>query len=245
MAATRARLGGRRILLYDNYPANDDHGQALGLILGPLRNRGADLAEEIDIYLACPMTQLGASRLPLLTTADYLKNPRTYDPDRSWRAALRRLSGEDRDTRSALTVQASEWSAWIGEPGHQSYDIAGGVVGALETLEHPTARAEWMDVEILYPSRIADLMRIPDERFREDLLGAMRRRLAAARTLPLLREARARRQAGLSLDTDMCVRLAKERRQLEPDPGALRVFDELMNEAEEFGASVQCVGDGR
>mgnify|MGYP002063990644 CR=1 FL=1 len=34
LAATRTRLGGRRLLLYDNYPVNGDfHGTALGLVL--------------------------------------------------------------------------------------------------------------------------------------------------------------------------------------------------------------------
>ena len=83
LTAARARLGGRKLLLRDNYPYNDDggRGDALALRLGPLRRRDAALARIVSVYMACPMAELGASRLPLLTISDYLSDPEKYDPD--------------------------------------------------------------------------------------------------------------------------------------------------------------------
>jgi hypothetical protein len=74
-------LCGHRILLWDNYPVND---QLPTLNLGPLTGRAADLHSEVSGYISNPMAyQDEANRIPLLTIADYLWNPRQYDPMRS------------------------------------------------------------------------------------------------------------------------------------------------------------------
>jgi hyaluronoglucosaminidase len=41
-----------------------------------------------------PMELFEASKIPLVTIADYLRGPETYDPEASWRAALREVAGE-------------------------------------------------------------------------------------------------------------------------------------------------------
>jgi hypothetical protein len=74
-------LCGHRVLLWDNYPVND---QQPTLDLGPLTGRAPDLHSEVAGYISNPMAyQDEANRIPLLTIADYLWNPQQYDPMRS------------------------------------------------------------------------------------------------------------------------------------------------------------------
>jgi hyaluronoglucosaminidase len=78
-----------RILLFDNYPVND---QNPALHLGPFSDRGADLSTAIDGYFLNSMSyQNQANRIPMLTLADYLWNPQQYDPARSIGQAISHL----------------------------------------------------------------------------------------------------------------------------------------------------------
>jgi hypothetical protein len=78
--ARAASLGGRAPLVWDNYPVNDalmgDH-----LYLGPLRGRDPDLGGACSGYLANPMVQPRASKLPLASIAAYLRGE---DPSAAW-----------------------------------------------------------------------------------------------------------------------------------------------------------------
>ena len=83
-------LCGHRILLFDNYPVND---QAPTLHLGPFSGRSADLCSAIDGYFLNSMSyQNEANRIPVLTLADYLWNPQQYDPARSIGQAIAHLA---------------------------------------------------------------------------------------------------------------------------------------------------------
>ncbi len=92
-------LCGHRILIWDNYPVND---QKPTLDLGPLRGRGVDLHKEVAGYISNPMAyQNKANRIPLLTIADYLWNPQQYDPERSIGQSIAHL-GDTPAKRKAL-----------------------------------------------------------------------------------------------------------------------------------------------
>lgn len=92
-------LCGHRILLWDNYPVND---QRSTLHLGPLTGRAAVLHSTVDGYISNPMSyQDVANRIPLLTIADYLWNPQQYAPDRSIAQAIMHL-GTDHEKRNVL-----------------------------------------------------------------------------------------------------------------------------------------------
>jgi beta-N-acetylglucosaminidase len=83
-------LCGHRLLLFDNYPVNDQHP---ALHLGPFTGRSADLHTAIDGYFLNSMSyQIEANRIPLLTLADYLWNPQQYDSDRSIGQAIVHLA---------------------------------------------------------------------------------------------------------------------------------------------------------
>lgn len=79
-AARAASLGGRRPLIWDNYPVNDTI-MADRLFIGPLRGRDHDLDEECSGYVANPMVQPNASKLPLASIAGYLQGD---DPGEVW-----------------------------------------------------------------------------------------------------------------------------------------------------------------
>jgi hypothetical protein len=74
-------LAGHRILIWDNYPVNDGHPT---MNLGPLTGRDPGLCQVADGYLSNSMARENkAGRIPLLTIADYLWNPREYRAARS------------------------------------------------------------------------------------------------------------------------------------------------------------------
>ncbi len=73
-------LGDRAPLLWDNVPVNDAV-MADRLFLGPLRGREPDLVAACRGYLANPMVQPLANRLPLASIAAFLRGD---DPDAVW-----------------------------------------------------------------------------------------------------------------------------------------------------------------
>ncbi|MGH9389014.1 MAG: beta-N-acetylglucosaminidase domain-containing protein, partial [Vicinamibacteria bacterium] len=239
LTAARARLGGRELLLRDNYPYNDDVGQddTLALRLGPLRRRDAALARIVSVYMVCPMAELGASRLPLLTIADYLSDPERYDPDASLRRAMRRLAGEDPAALAAIETQAIEWGGWIGERNYRLRDSLNPKTVA-SALDDPAAVASWTWTEKRYGDRMAALSRVEDVFFRDDVLEVMARKLAIARAIPLVVEALARSRAGRKDVAPILDALRQQRRLASVRPGALRALDLFL------GAAGFAVSDG-
>lgn len=75
-------LGGRPPLLWDNFPVNDAV-MSDRLFLGPLRGRDPDLPAACAGWLANPMVQPTASRLPLASVAALLRGE---DPEAAWEA---------------------------------------------------------------------------------------------------------------------------------------------------------------
>ena len=139
--AEAARWGAvlhRPMLLWDNYPVNDF--ATWRLFLGPLRGRAPDLAESAPGILSNPMNQAHASMIALATLADYARDPAGYDPDASWRAALKALYGDSavRLLRPFLEVYGDyPWEANRLEPLYFLRDtVPVGAIGAtLDTLD--------------------------------------------------------------------------------------------------------------
>lgn len=84
------RKYGREVFIWWNYPVNDI--LVNNLYMGPCEGLMANLHESITGLVANPMNQGYASMVPLFTTADYLWNPETYDPDASLRMACEILA---------------------------------------------------------------------------------------------------------------------------------------------------------
>jgi len=230
LRATRARLGGRPLLLYDNFPVNDDFGDALALILGALRHRDPAIRDVVDAYLACPMTELGGSRLPLFTIATFLRDPEGYDPDRTLAEALDRFSGGDPAVRRALDTQVIEWGGWIGGRNYWPRDLLN-AFDAGRRLDDPAFVDSFTWTADRYPARMGALAGVPDRAFRDDLLMVMARRLAVARAMPLTVEYLARVRAGRADAADVLAQIEQQRRDLAASPDAREALDVFLRAA--------------
>lgn len=81
---------GRPPAYWDNYPVNDA-SMVFDLHVGPLRGRDETLGEVCWGMLFNPMNLAEASKIPLFTAADYTWNSGAYNPEKSWRSALRHV----------------------------------------------------------------------------------------------------------------------------------------------------------
>jgi hypothetical protein len=232
MRATRERLGGRAMLLYDNFPANDNEtGDAISLILGALRNRDPGLRDALAVYLAAPEIPLAASRLTLETTAAYLANPEGYDPDAAMRAALAKLGGTDPKALDALTTQQLEWGGWVNGRNYWTRWEANPAVAA-GRLQDPAYVESFTWTVDRYPGRMMALWNLSDVPFRDALLQYMRRRLAIARLMPLAVEYRARVRAGDPRVAETVARIDAERQSWRRDADARRIVEAFLAAAQ-------------
>jgi hyaluronoglucosaminidase len=80
------------LIVWDNYPVNDLSMED-ELHIGPLTGRDPLLPQSVYGYLNNPLLQEELSFVPLATCFDYAANPRGYDPESSWRAAVKQRFG--------------------------------------------------------------------------------------------------------------------------------------------------------
>ncbi|MGR8007011.1 beta-N-acetylglucosaminidase domain-containing protein [Streptomyces hypolithicus] len=93
------------ILLWDNYPVNDYVTNRL--LLGPYNGREKGMPAELGSGItANPMNQAYASKIPLITVADYTWNDAAYDSRTSWQTALAEYAGGDAEVVEALRIFA-------------------------------------------------------------------------------------------------------------------------------------------
>ncbi|WP_434589563.1 beta-N-acetylglucosaminidase domain-containing protein [Streptomyces sp. A5-4] len=92
------------LVTMDNYPVNDYAQDRI--FLGPVTGREPAVATGSSVLLANAMEQAAASRIPLFTAADYAWNPRGYQPQESWQAAIDDLAGADPRAREAMRALA-------------------------------------------------------------------------------------------------------------------------------------------
>jgi hyaluronoglucosaminidase len=99
--AWRDAIGGRPLLLWDNYPVNDAVMER-ELHLGPYRGRDADLTDELDGVLCNPMLQARASLVALATAAEYLEDPVRYCESDAWERAIDDVGGSQAPALRAI-----------------------------------------------------------------------------------------------------------------------------------------------
>jgi len=92
-ALTFVQATGRKPLIWDNYPVND-LAMNNELHIGPLQHRDPRLYRYARGFVANAMELAESSKIPLITIADYLKTPETYEPLKSWERAVREVAGE-------------------------------------------------------------------------------------------------------------------------------------------------------
>ena len=81
-------------LYWDNYPVND-MAMFNEMHISPIINRDADLWKYSEGIISNAMEYAECSKIPLITFADYLWDSEGYDPDASWRNAIRQVVGKD------------------------------------------------------------------------------------------------------------------------------------------------------
>ena len=89
-AAARARLFGRKLLLWDNVPVSDGPMRRM-LHLTPYRGREAGLEASLSGVLLNPMEHARASYVAVAGAAAWLQDPARFDAEAAWRAAVRTL----------------------------------------------------------------------------------------------------------------------------------------------------------
>lgn len=83
-----------RPLYWDNYPVNDCE-MFQELHLGALIGRDAELYKHCEGLISNVMEYAECSKIPLMTVADFLWNPITYNPDEALADAHREMLGEN------------------------------------------------------------------------------------------------------------------------------------------------------
>ncbi|MER6994946.1 beta-N-acetylglucosaminidase domain-containing protein [Streptomyces sp. NPDC000410] len=107
------------LVTMDNYPVNDYAQDRI--FLGPYTGREPAVATGSAALLANAMEQATASRIPLFTAADYAWNPKGYQPQESWQAAIADLAGGDPKTREALGALAGNHASSILSTNESAY----------------------------------------------------------------------------------------------------------------------------
>lgn len=191
-----AIVGKRALLLRDRFPANQaGNRMPLSHNLGPLRDRDAGLVSHLSGHVSLAMEDWGASRLTLMTVADWLRAPETYDAKGSWERAMRKLAGEDADALEALRTQALEWGGPLGGRNYHTA-VTDNPSRTTRVLGDPALVSRWRYTLTRYPERMRHMLGLADRAFRDEVLEMMARRLAIARAIEPLRELLARQAAG-------------------------------------------------
>ncbi|MEJ1199925.1 MULTISPECIES: beta-N-acetylglucosaminidase domain-containing protein [unclassified Streptomyces] len=103
-AEQAAKVFGRKVFVWDNYPVNDFGNTSGRLLLAPYDKREAGLSEHLSGIVANPMNQPYASKVAVFGAADFGWNDRAYDARKNWRNAMSYLAGGDREATDALLV---------------------------------------------------------------------------------------------------------------------------------------------
>jgi hypothetical protein len=204
---------------------------ALAVSLAPLRGRDASLASGLDGYAIPAGTPAGATRLAVLTAAEWLRDPKGYDADAAARRALETLAGADPGAREALRIQVLEWGGPPDTPADHPWSRANPERAAV-WVDDPAAVASLTWVAARYPERLRALDAVRDAEFREAVRTVMARRLVVARAMPHVVAYRERARAGRRDAADYLALIEERRKDPDLDPDARRILDAFLRAAD-------------
>ena len=81
-------------LYWDNYPVNDC-SMFNEMHISPIIGRDPDLYKYSEGIISNCMEYAECSKIPLITFADYLWDSENYDPQKSWKGAIRQVIGKE------------------------------------------------------------------------------------------------------------------------------------------------------
>jgi hyaluronoglucosaminidase len=129
-AREAVQVYGHDVLLWDNYPVNDYATDRL--LLGPYVGREPGIADTLTGVTANPMIEAEPSKIAEFTSGAFTWNPRAYDPEAAWEAAIADLGGpaapalrvladnsrssqlDPAESPTLTPLIAGFWSAWDG-----------------------------------------------------------------------------------------------------------------------------------
>ncbi len=132
-----AQALGRAPLIWDNYPVND-LSMRPNIHIGPVRGREATLHEAVRGVVVNPMLQAEASKIVLLTFAEYFADPDGYEPWRSWERALRAVGGTG-SYDALLQFAQNSLDSCLGSATPELAHLAGTAMVALQQGEQPSS----------------------------------------------------------------------------------------------------------
>jgi len=89
MVADASETMRRKLVIWDNYHANDYTPSRV--FLGPVSGRDASLRKYAEGFLTNMTEYLNLNKIPLLTVADYARDPAGYNPEASWKRAAAKI----------------------------------------------------------------------------------------------------------------------------------------------------------
>lgn len=121
-------ITGRKPFIWDNYPVNDYFllkGIAR-LHLGPFTNREPEIWNYVSGYVANPMIEAEASKIPLYTLAKMYRRKQNYDPEESITNAIKHLYPEEYYETMRLFIELNKASPFnpLGDYVPSKNDVA-------------------------------------------------------------------------------------------------------------------------
>ncbi|MEW6270966.1 MAG: beta-N-acetylglucosaminidase domain-containing protein [Thermodesulfobacteriota bacterium] len=157
---------GRRVVVWDNFPAND--ALTREVFLGPYLGRDPELAEAVDGIVLNLMNQPHASLVSLATAARYMADPASYDAEAAWSDALLDVGGEAADALHLFAEQHRGHPVLAG--ADEAVELGARLAAAFETPADASAVAELRAYLAALRGNEAELAaRLADERLREEI----------------------------------------------------------------------------
>lgn len=96
---------GRKVSLWDNYPVNDGPKMCKFLHVSAFSDRPYSLGNELSAHFVNPMNQSWLSKIPMLTLKDSYELKEKYNPEISFKKAVRSLANDELAKQMYLDIE--------------------------------------------------------------------------------------------------------------------------------------------
>ena len=155
-----SRVIRRKPFLWDNYPVNDYYGDRPRLNLGPFEGRAPEILPLLAGYVSNPMNQAEASKIPLLTLSDYLRDPVGYSPQKSLAHAVRRVFPGTHHRVGELLLDCTRAGPF---DQCESVELRRVALELMESFEDPRGGERWKAASLIFESKLRALLDLKGE----------------------------------------------------------------------------------